>query len=295
VVEGGVLEVDDALSGTGGFFATVRTSVRSRRWIPPAVILTVIVLWCVLAPLVAPYSPTAFSSARLFARPSAAHWFGTDELGRDLFTRVLYGGRISLLIATESTALAMVIGALWGVLAALGRSWVSEGLMRLADVAMGIPAILLALVFVAAVGSSTTKLAIIIGVLLAPHTARFVRALTLTENESDYADAARAYGASRRRLVVRELLPNMAPSLIVQASVNAATAILLEAALSFIGVGIQPPAASWGSLVRSGYDQLYSYPAYAVFPGAAIVLAVWALNTLGDGLGATPDLHVRSS
>jgi peptide/nickel transport system permease protein len=256
----------------------------------------VIILWCVLAPVVAPYSPTNFSTTTLFARPSTAHWFGSDELGRDLFTRVLYGGRLSLMIGAEATVLAMALGLVWGVLAALGRKWFSEVLMRLADMVMGVPPILLALVAVAAFsGSSKTKLALIIGGLLAPSTARLVRALTLGENQSDYADAARAYGASRRRLVARELLPNMMPALLVQTTVNAAHAILLEAALSFIGVGVQPPAASWGSLVRAGYDQLYSYPAYAVYPGVAIILTVWALNAFGDSLGGSPELHARSA
>lgn len=270
--------------------ARTRPSIR-RSWTLPAAVTSFVIVVAVLAPILTPFGPEQLGDAVLVG-PSSTHWFGTDELGRDLLTRVLYGGRISLTVAFGATALSMVLGFVWGLAAALLRRAVAEPLMRLADVVMGIPGILLALVFVAAFGTSTVSLTVIIGILLAPATARLVRAVGLSESQSDYALAALAYGASSWRLVVRELLPNMAPQLGVQATVNAAHAIMIEASLSFVGLGIQPPDASWGSLVRLGYDRIYDLAWYVIFPGLAMVVTVWALNTLGDALGAGRDARV---
>lgn len=267
----------------------------SGRWWLPASLLGVIALACLLAPLVAPYGANELTAALPLQGPSGSNWMGTDELGRDLFSRILYGGRISLTIAAGATAIAMVLGTIWGLAAALGRGWVDELLMRTADTAMAIPGILLALVFVAAFGASPGGLALVSGLLLTPTTARMARAAALTEIESDYFTAAIAYGASKPRLVLKELLPNTLGPLGVQATVNAATAIVIEASLSFVGLGIQPPEASWGTLVRQGYERMYEVPGYVIFPGLVMVLTIWALNLLGDTLGGTTDPHARVS
>jgi len=274
---------------------TVRLGSRTwRRWLPPLIVFAVVAAATIFAPFLTPYGPAQLGETQL-APPSLAHWFGSDELGRDLLTRVLYGGRISLLVAVGATTISMIIGVLWGLAAALSRSFVSEPLMRLADIVMGIPGILLALVFVAAFGTSIVSLMVIIGILLSPSTARLSRAVALGEVQSDYALAARAYGASPARLVFRELLPNMAPQLAVQATVNAAHVIMIEASLSFVGLGVQPPDASWGTLVRAGYDRIYDAPGYAIFPGLLMVVTVWSLNSLGDRLGATPGTRALSA
>lgn len=245
--------------------------------------LALIVLACLIGPLLAP-SPTATEAVNRFAGPSAAHWFGTDELGRDLLSRVLNGGRISLGIAAGATVVSMLLGVAWGFAAAITGRLGDELLMRLGDVAMALPQILLALVLVAAFGPNGPGLALIIGLLLAPTTARMARSAALQEISSDAYRAAVAYGASPWRLLRRELLPNTVAPLTVQATLNAANAIIAEASLSFVGLGIQPPDASWGTLLKEGYAQIYNTLDYALFPGLAIFLTIWLLTVLSDQL-----------
>jgi ABC-type dipeptide/oligopeptide/nickel transport system permease subunit len=249
-----------------------------------ATVLGAIVVLCLGAPLFARYDPLQQDPAIAFQGMSGAHWFGTDDLGRDLFARVLYGGRISLLVAGASALVALVLGTAWGFVAATRPGVGDELLMRSADTVMAIPQILFALICVAAFGASPVNLALIIGVLLAPVTARMARSVALTEISRDYYAAAIAYGASRPRLLIRELLPNAAPAIAVQAAINAANAILLEAALSFVGLGIQPPDASWGTLLQQGYQFLYQSNPYVLFPGVAILLTIWMLNVVADQL-----------
>jgi ABC-type dipeptide/oligopeptide/nickel transport system permease subunit len=255
---------------------------------PTAAIATlavaVIVVCAVGAPLVAPYSPTAFNFDSLFAPPSFAHPFGTDELGRDLLTRVMYGGRTSLEMAGLATLLAMVGGATWGFVAAFNRGWIDEVLMRIADLTLGLPVILLGLVLVAAFGSSIGSLVLILGILFMPATARLARSALLSELETDYYLAAISVGAPPWRIMLKELLPNATPVLLARASVVAAEAIFVEASLSFVGLGVQPPSASWGTLLQKGYGNLYRSYWYPLFPGLVVLVAVLALNTLGDNL-----------
>lgn len=266
---------------------------RSSVTIAALVVLGVIVLLCAIGPLLAE-DPSKIDNANRFAGPGAANWFGTDELGRDLFARVVEGGRISLGIAAGATVVSMLLGALWGFAAALGRGLLDELLMRLADVTMAIPQLLFALVFVAAFGASTAGLALIVGVLLTPVTARMIRSAVLSELQSDYTQAAVAYGATRSRLVLREVLPNISAPLGVQAAINAANAIVLEAALSFVGLGVQPPEASWGTLLQQGYQKMYQSTTGVIFPALAIFLTIWMLNLLADQLGGTDDLRGRT-
>jgi ABC-type dipeptide/oligopeptide/nickel transport system permease subunit len=255
---------------------------------PPAaiafVIVAVLVVGTVAAPLVAPYPASQFDFAHLFSGPSLAHPFGTDELGRDMLTRVLYGGRASLEIAALATALAMSLGALWGFVAAFNRGLVDEVLMRVADLTLGMPVILLGLVLVAAFGSSTASLVLILGILFTPATARLARSALLSELETDYYLAAISVGAPSWLIVLKELLPNTMPVLLARASIVAADAIFVEASLSFVGLGVQPPAASWGTLLQKGYANLYRSYTYPIFPGLVILVAVLALNVLGDNL-----------
>ncbi len=249
-----------------------------------AVVVVGLVVGCALAPLFAPYSPTEFDYARLFAGPSWAHLFGTDELGRDLLSRILYGGRTSLGIAALATVIAMIAGTVWGFVAAFRKGWFGELLMRAADVTLGMPVLLIGLVLVAAFGSSIVSLTLILGILFAPATARLARSAILAELESDYYLAATSVGGTPRRLIFEELLPNTMPVLLARASIVAADAIFIEASLSFLGLGVQPPAASWGTMLNNGYASLYSSYWYAIFPGLVIVVAVLALNTLGSHL-----------
>ncbi len=264
-------------------------STRPRRrlalasWIPLA-LLAVIVLACVLAPVIAPYDPSAQSPDR-FAGPSAVHLFGTDELGRDLFSRVLYGGQLTIFIAGGATLVAMVLGIAWGMAAAFARGIWDEILMRLADTVMAIPQILFALVFISAFGADPVKLAVIIGILLTPTTARLVRSSVLSELQEDYFTAAVAFGSKRSRLLFAEVLPNARGPIVVQAAINAANAILLEASMSFVGLGIAPPEATWGTLVQQGYQKMYQSIGYVLFPALFIFVTIWLLNVLADQFG----------
>lgn len=226
-------------------------------------------------------SPTQTDVANLLARPSGSHPFGTDELGRDLLARVAHAGRLSLGLGISATIISLIVAAAWGLIAASTGGWVDEVLMRTADAMLAIPITMFALVCVSAFGVSLVSLTVIIGLLMTPGSARVMRAAVLTELQTDYVRGLTAVGATRTRILWREVLPNALPSLMAQATLNAAVAILLEATLSFLGIGIQPPAASWGTLLAGGYSQLNSDPWYAVFPGCAILVAISSLNVLG--------------
>lgn len=253
-------------------------------------LLGVLIFGSFLAPMLAPYDPIAQSSNRLQG-PSADHFFGTDELGRDLFSRAMYGGQLTMAIAAGATILAMVLGIAWGMIAAFLRGFADELLMRLADSVMAIPQILLALVFISALGADPVNLAVIVGLLLTPTTARLVRSSVLAELEEDYFLAAIAFGAPRYRLLLIEVLPNIRGPLTVQTALNAANAILLEASLSFVGLGIAPPEATWGTLVQQGFQKIYQSVTYMVFPALLIFIVIWLLNVLADQLGGTNDLQ----
>ncbi|MGV1046975.1 MAG: ABC transporter permease [Solirubrobacterales bacterium] len=260
---------------------------------PPAlialIVLLVMLVACYGAPLFAPHAPEQIGTGELFEGPSWQHFAGTDELGRDLFSRLLYGGRLTFTLAIAATAISMLVGVAWGFSAAHAGRWRDGALMRPADVLMAIPPILFALVLVAAFGTSISTLTIIVGLLLAPPTARIARSAVLRELSSDYRLAAIAAGASSQRILWRELLPNTMPTLIAQATLNAAGAIFIEASLSFIGLGVEPPTASWGTLVQYGYRNLASTTTYVLYPALCIVVAVWALNVLADELQTVLD------
>jgi len=269
--------------------------IRRRAAVVILVLLGLLIVTAIAAPLMTPYSPTGIAAGDRFLPPSAAHFFGTDELGRDLFTRVLYGGRIALGIGAASTVIAMIVGVAWGFAAAMRRGWIDEILMRLADSAMAIPTILFALVLVAAFGASTINLAVIIGLLLAPVTARLARSAALDELKSEYVLAAVASGATSMRVLVSEVLPNTVPALLVLATLNAASAILAEASLSFVGLGVQPPDASWGTLLFQGYQRIYQSLWYPIFPGIVIFLMIWLLTLLADQLQSVLDPRGQES
>jgi len=271
---------------------TVSLALRARaarRRLPVAsgvslAVLAIIVLMSVLAPLVAPFDPAQQSSDR-FASPSPEHLFGTDELGRDLFSRVLHGGQLTIFIAGGATLVAMLLGIAWGMAAAFTRGIADEILMRLADTVMAIPQILFALVFISAFGADPVKLAVIVGVLLTPTTARLVRSAVISELQEDYFTAAVAFGSKRSRLLFAEVLPNARGPIVVQAAINAANAILLEASMSFVGLGIAPPEATWGTLVQQGYQKMYQSIGYVLFPALFIFVTIWLLNVLADQFG----------
>ena len=237
-----------------------------------------------LAPLIAPYDPTAQSWANVRKAPSLAHWFGTDEVGRDVLSRLLYGARASLMAGGISIAIALSIGAPLGMIAGYLGGFVDALLSRLTDAMLAIPFLILAIALAAFLGPSLGNAMIAIGVSTAPIFVRLTRAQVMTVKVEDYVEGARAVGNPRWRIAVFHILPNIVPALLVQATLSIAAAIIAEASLSFLGLGQQPPAPSWGSMLNSAQRFLASAPWLAIWPGIAIFLTVLSFNLVGDGL-----------
>ena len=258
------------------------------------VVLGLIVLAGALADLVAPYSPTAVGAAQMFAPPSAGHLLGTDRFGRDVLSRIVHGVRVSLGIAGASILVALVAGGTLGLLAGVGRG-VDQVLGRVMDVFFAFPPILLAIAVAAVLGAGVGTAIVAIAVVYGPFFFRVVRGSVLVESAQAYVEAAEALGAGRLVILVRHILPNVVSPVVVQTAVCLSYAILIESALSYLGIGVQPPLPSWGTILNEGKEFLALAPWVSLFPGAAIVLAVLAFNIIGDGLrdALDPRMEVR--
>jgi peptide/nickel transport system permease protein len=249
--------------------------------------LAVIVVFigvAVLAPLIAPYDPIATSWTTIRKAPSALHWMGTDENGRDVLSRVIFGARASLLAGVVSVLIAAGIGVPAGLLAGFAGGWTDALLSRLVDAMLACPFLILAIALAAFLGPDLTNAMIAIGVSTAPRFMRVARAATLDAKSNEYVEAARAIGNPAWRVAVRHVLPNIVPPILVQGTLSIAQAIIAEASLSFLGLGQQPPDPSWGSMLNSAQRFLTQAPWLAVFPGVAIFLCVLSFNLVGDGL-----------
>jgi peptide/nickel transport system permease protein len=236
-----------------------------------------------LAPLLAPADPLAMGPRR-FAAPSAEAWLGTDQFGRDLLSRLLHGARVSMMVSFSAVSLAALLGATIGLTAGYFGGRMDQVLMRGVDVLMAFPTLLLALAVVATLGGSLRNLVVAITLAYIPIFSRVVRGSTLSIKQHEFVEASRALGAGDVRLMTRAILPNVLAPVIVQATFNLSTAIMIEAALSFLGLGVQPPAASWGSMLSEARNFMELDPWLAVAPGGAITLAVLGFNLFGDGL-----------
>lgn len=248
-----------------------------------AIILVVITLMAVLAPL-SPYDPDAQDVMSILQKPSAQHWFGTDELGRDYFTRALYGGRISLSVGFLSMLLSTAIGTLIGTVSGYMGGKVDGFLMRFTDIFMSVPSMMLMVVINALFPPKVYSMIIILGLFEWCQIARITRAETLTLKERDFVLAAKHLGASHGEIIFKHIIPNMSSSIIVAGSLAVARAILTESALSFVGLGVQLPKASWGTMLQSAQMYMTDVPTLAIFPGVFIVLTVFSFNILGDAL-----------
>jgi peptide/nickel transport system permease protein len=260
----------------------VRPEWRTPLAVVGAAIATVWILVAIFAPLLAPHDPLAQTFVP-FSPPSREHLFGTDELGRDVFSRTLYGARISLPLGVLLVALASTIGGILGAVAGYFRRWVDAGVMRTADLVFAFPAILLAMVVTASLGPGLRNAVLALVIVAWPSYARVVRSLVLSVGDSEYVWATRLLGASARRSLVREVLPNVVGPVLVLATLDIGNAILLLSGLSFLGLGAQPPAAEWGSMVATG-TQFFQQWWMGTFPGLAIFTAVLAFNFMGDSL-----------
>ncbi|WP_432757205.1 ABC transporter permease [Consotaella aegiceratis] len=242
------------------------------------------VLVAIVAPLIAPYDPLATSFTAIRKAPSMVHWFGTDELGRDILSRMAYGARASLLAGVVSVAIAVIIGVPFGILAGFFGGWTDMAISRVADAMLAIPFLILAIALAAFLGPSLTNAMIAIGLSGTPIFARLARGQALSVKAEDYVEGARAIGLPNRWILIRYVFPNILPPLIVQGTLTVATAIIAEASLSFLGLGQQPPSPSWGSMLNTAKNFMNQAPWMSLFPGAAIFLLVLGFNLLGDGL-----------
>ena len=247
-------------------------------------IVVLLVFVAILAPLIAPFDPAQQAYAYVRKPPSLRNWFGTDESGRDLFSRVIFGARASLLAGVVSVAIAVSIGVPVGMLAGYRGGLTDALISRITDAMLAIPFLILAIALAAFLGPSLTNAMIAIGVTATPIFVRLTRGQVLVVKTEDYVEAARAVGNGPFRIAFRHMLPNIAPALLVQASLTIAAAIIAEASLSFLGLGQQPPAPSWGSMLNTAQRFLTNAPWMAIWPGLAIFLAVLSFNLLGDGL-----------
>ncbi len=245
------------------------------------------------APLLAPYDPSAINAWAVLSPPSPQHWFGTDELGRDVFSRVLFGARISLKVGFVAVGIAVAIGTVVGLVAGYYGRWVDTLLMRFVDIMLCFPAFFLILAVITFLRPSIWYIMVIIGLTGWMGVARLVRAETLSIREMDYITAARCIGCSDRRIIFRHILPNVASPVLVSATLGIAGAILTESALSFLGLGVQPPTPSWGNILTSGKDYIEFAWWLSLFPGLAILLTVLAYNLLGEGIRDALDPRVK--
>lgn len=261
-----------------------RRLVRNRSALLGLVIISCLIVLALLAPVLPLRNPTVINTPALFTPPNPAYWLGTDASGRDVISRLIWGARISLWVSLLSVSLALAAGSIVGVVSGYLGGILDDIVMRIVDIFFAFPAILLALALVAALGPSSLNVAIAIAVVYAPIFARLARASVLSVKEQEYIEAARSVGARHGRIIIRHILPNILAPIIVQVTLSLSTAILTEAALSFLGLGTQPPTPSWGNMLSEGRRYVELAPWLAVFPGLAIMLAVLGFNLLGDGL-----------
>jgi len=259
-----------------------------------AVVVAFFIAVAVFAPLIAPYDPVATSWSAVRKAPSMAHWFGTDEIGRDVLSRVIFGARASLLAGVVSVCISLACGVPIGLLSGYVGGFLDGLLMRITDALLACPFLILAIALAAFLGPSLTNAMIAIGISAMPAFIRLTRAQVLNAKLEDYVEAARAVGNPHRRIVLRHILPNIVAPIMVQATLAIAAAIIAEASLSFLGLGQQPPAPSWGSMLNTAKNFLSQAPWMAMWPGAAIFCVVLAFNLLGDGLRDALDPRHRA-
>jgi len=281
-----------------GWLRAVLTRALQTRGAGFGLVVVALVLFVALsADVIAPYNPDQAQQAGVLTPPALAHWLGTDQLGRDVLSRIIHGTRTSVQAGVVSVGFALLAGVSIGLLAGYHGGWIDDVLVLLVDALWSFPTLVLALAIAASLGPGLTNAMLAIGVVFTPIFARLVRGQTLSVRERDFVVAARALGAGPRRIMLRHIWPNVTAPIIVQTSLLVASAIVVEAALSFLGLGIEPPTSSWGSMLKAGYQYMQQAPWLSFAPGTAIFVTVLAFNLLGDGLrrGLDPRLRQRGS
>lgn len=256
-------------------------------------VFAVLVLVALLAPWISPYPPNETNYGAALQGPSPAHLLGTDELGRDILSRIIFGARVSLRVGIIAVGIALTVGLLLGAVAGYYGGRLDDFIMRVMDVLLAFPGVLLAIAIMAVLGPGIRNAMIAIGIVSIPQYARIVRGSVLSAKENEYVEAARALGTSTPRLLGRHVLPNILAPLIVRATLGTSEAILEAAALGFLGLGVQPPTAEWGAMLSGGRNYLYNAPHIVTFPGIAITITVLAMNLFGDGLRDALDPRLK--
>lgn len=256
-------------------------------------IILVLILTAIFAPLLAPYNPYLQDLKSALLHPNAQHWLGTDEIGRDVLSRLIYGTRTSLMVGIVAVGVAALIGVSLGLVSGYFGGWLDSIVMRIIDALMAIPGLVLALVFAAVLGGGLFNIMIAVGVSMVPGYCRLMRGQVLSVKNADFILAAHSLGSKDLRIMLRHILPNCLPPLIVLVTLQLGMAILTEAGLSYIGIGIAPPGAAWGSMVNEGYHFLQMNPVLSFAPGLSIMLVVLAFNLVGDGLRDALDPRLR--
>jgi peptide/nickel transport system permease protein len=269
------------------------TFKRNKTSIVGVAMAAMIVCLAILAPWISPYDPIDQNVKLQFSAPSLAHLCGTDGYGRDEFSRILWGTRVSLVVGIASVLFSMVFGIPLGVIAAYKGGRADSVVSRFNDIFMSFPIVIFGLLILAVMGPGLVKIIIAIGVALTPRIARLARGSTLSLKEMPYIEAARAVGQSDTKIIILHVLPNIFGEILVMGTLWIATAIIVEASLSFIGLGVRPPTPSWGSMIRAGLDQLTNAPWLSMFPGLAIFLTVFSFNLIADGLRDIADPKLR--
>jgi peptide/nickel transport system permease protein len=275
-------------------FETLRRLLRNKSALLGLVILCLLILVAIFAPAIAPFDPIKIDPAQALLQPSITHPFGTDQYGRDVFSRVVAGTYLSLSVGMISVGIAIVIGVIVGLLSGYYGGWVDTLFMRMIDVMLAFPGILLALTIVSMLGPNLTNLMIAVGISSIPTYARLTRGSVLSAREEVYVEAARSIGVSNNRILGRHILPNVVAPIIVTATLGVGAAILWAAALSFLGLGSQPPTPEWGRMLSEGRQYLRDHWWISTFPGLAIMVTVLAMNILGDGLRDVLDPRLKS-
>lgn len=270
-------------------------AIRSKLVIAGFVMVVLIALIAIIAPIISPYAPNDISGLERLTPPSIKHYFGTDNLGRDIFSRVLYGVRTSLLVSMLSVFIGLLFGTIIGLISGYLGGGVDNVTNRILDVFYGIPTLLLAIALSAVLGTGIINPIFAIGIINIPFFARLVRGPTMAEKTKQYVQASRAIGADTLRIVFRYIFPNVVPLVIVQATVSLSYAILIEASLGFVGLGVQPPTPSLGNMLNEGRTYLELAPWFSIFPGLAIMLMIMAFNLAGDGLRDALDPMLRGT
>lgn len=275
-------------------FETLWRVLRNKSAMLGLSILLLLILVALFAPVIAPYDPVLIDPSQALQSPSRAHLFGTDQFGRDVFSRVVAGTPLSLSVGLISVGIAIVVGVVVGLLSGYYGGWVDSTLMRIIDIMLAFPGILLALTIISMLGPSLTNLMIAVGISSIPTYARLTRGSVLSAREEVYVSAARAIGVADRRILARHILPNVVAPIIVTATLGVGAAILWAAALSFLGLGSQPPTPEWGRMLSEGRQYLRDHWWISTFPGLAIMVTVLSMNILGDGLRDVLDPRLKS-